>query len=126
MLITSAPEACRNSRRDIEFMAFSSGSRSGGALDRAHDRHVGAAAALESRERFTDLGIVGLGVVAQERGRGHDPAGEAVAALRNLLLDVSGLQRMWLLRRAKPGECRDLLAGDGADGHHAGTSLSLI
>src|SRR5258706_5258231 len=98
-VMTSAPAACRNSRREIlsEFMVSSLRSRSGSALDCAHDRHVGAAAAFESRERGAYLRIRRFGGVAQQRRRGHHPAVDAIAALRHLFFDVRGLQGMWPL-----------------------------
>src|SRR5262249_4899432 len=45
-----------------------------GALDRAQDRHVRSAAALEPCERVAQLGVARLGVLLQVRGCGHDPA----------------------------------------------------
>src|SRR5205085_7429607 len=76
----------------------------GGALDRLQNADVRPAAAFQPLERLLDLGVVGLFLFCEEgRGR-HDPAIDAVAALRHLLLNVRGLQRMRLLRRAEPGE----------------------
>ena len=50
-----------------------------------------AAPAFHSGQRFPDLRLGRLFVVAQECGGGHEPAIDAVAALRHLLLDVGGL-----------------------------------
>src|SRR5690348_12089009 len=76
-LTTSAPPALMKSRRVIGFMVISSDSRSGGALDRAQDRHVRAAAALDSRHGLPDFGVARLGISFEEGRRRHDPAGEA-------------------------------------------------
>src|SRR5690349_13658347 len=78
-----------------------------------------AAAAFDAGERIFDLRLRGLLVVAQERGGGHEPAVDAVAALRDLFLDVSGLQRMRLLRRAQSGERRDFAIADRRYGRNA-------
>src|SRR5260370_20577432 len=80
------------------------------ALDRAQDTHVRSAAALEAGERLFDLSVGWFLVLIEERGRGHDPAADAVAALRNLLFYISLLDRMRLLGRAEAGQCDDLAA----------------
>src|SRR5215471_2855604 len=109
----SAPEALRNSRRERgAFMVVSSGHLRLGALDCAQDGNVRPAAALESRERVAQLSVARLGVLLQVRGRGHDPAVDAIAALRHLLLDVRRLQRVGLLRRPQALQRCDLLACD--------------
>src|SRR5215468_261534 len=64
-----------------------------GALDRAQDAHMRAAAALEAGERLFDLRVGGLLGLIEECGRRHDPAVDAVAALGHLLLHVSLLDR---------------------------------
>ena len=64
-----------------------------------------------SRALF-DLGLGRLLLGREERGGRHDPAVDAVAALRHLLLDVGGLQRMRLLRRAEAGQRHDLGVAD--------------
>ena len=63
-------------------------------------------------ERAADLLVGRLLVVAQEGRRGHDPAVDAVGALRHLFLHISGLQRMRLVGRAEAGERDDLLVAD--------------
>ncbi len=73
---------------------------------------MGAAAALQSFERRLDLGFGRLLLVAQERRGCHDPAVDAVAALRHLLLDIGGLQRMRLVGRAEAGERDDFSSAD--------------
>src|SRR3954453_3898282 len=71
------------------------------ALDRAQDAHMRAAAAFEAGERVLDLGIVRLLVLVEQRRRRHDPAVDAIAALRHLLFDIGLLDRMRLFRRAR-------------------------
>src|SRR5262245_29908040 len=108
---TSAPAACRNSRREIDvFMISSSRHALLRTLDGAQDRHVGAATALEAGKRVTQLGVARLRVLPEIRGGGHDPAIDAVAALRHLLGDVGRLQRVRLLGRAQPLDGGDALA----------------
>src|SRR4029078_8457562 len=51
--------------------------------------------------------------------RCHDPAIDAVAALRDAFCDVRGLQWMRLFRRTKAGKRRDFLAGDSGDRQYA-------
>src|SRR6185437_16939213 len=80
----------------------------GGALDRARDRHVCAAAAFQPAERLGDLVIGRLVVLLEESSGGHDPAVETVAAQRHFFLDIGELDRMRLLRRAEAGEGFDL------------------
>src|SRR6266545_5291 len=98
---TKAPEVFRKSRREMDVMSLSSRHLCLRALDRAQYRDMRAAAALQAGERVAQLGVARFGVLPQDRGGGHDPAVDAVAALRHLLFDVSGLQRMRLRRRAK-------------------------
>src|SRR5262245_11341393 len=67
-------------------MIVSSGAR-GSALDRAQHGEMRTATALQSGERLAQLRIRGLGMGLEIGGRRHDPAVDAVAALRHLLLD---------------------------------------
>src|SRR5438445_852794 len=114
---TSAPEVLRNSRRS---MVVSSDHFVLRALDGTHDRDMRAAAALQTRERIAQLGIARLRVLLQRRGRGHHPAVDAVAALGHAFGDVSRLQRMRLVGRAKTRDRRHLLVCGGRDRQHAG------
>src|SRR6185436_21156292 len=71
---TSAPLACRNSRREVgAFMISSSRHALLRALDGAQDRNVGPAAALQAGQRVAQLGIARFRVLLQHRGGGHDP-----------------------------------------------------
>ena len=98
----------------------------GGALDRAQDAHVRAAAALEPFQRLLDLRLGRLLVVAQERRGGHDPAVDAVAALRHLLLDIGGLQRVRLLGRAEARQRHDLGVADRRQRRDAGADRLAV
>src|SRR6516165_1114287 len=51
------------------------------------DAHIGAATADVSRHRGVDVGIVGIGRRRQQRGRGHDLAGLAIAALHDFEIE---------------------------------------
>src|SRR5258705_7192487 len=61
------------------------------ALDGAQDADMGAAAAFQARQRVADLGVGRPRILVEQRDRGHDPAVEAVAALRHLFLDEGRL-----------------------------------
>src|SRR5262249_30202205 len=108
---TSAPPALSSERREAKCVALSilvivasSTHHHGRALDRAQDAHMRAAAALEAGERLSNLRVGRLLGLIEERGRRHDPAVDAVAALRHLLLHVGLLDRMRLLGRAEAGQ----------------------
>src|SRR5262245_8457300 len=81
---------------------------------------MGATTTLEAGESVLDLGVGRLLVAAEQRRRGHDPAVDAVAALRHLLLDIGLLQRMRLLGRAEAGERDDLGSADCRNRRDAG------
>ena len=81
---------------------------------------VRAAAALEAFERLLDLGFARLLLGCEERRGGHDPAVDAVAALRHLLFDIGGLQRMRLVGRAEAGERHHLAVADRGHRRDAG------
>ena len=65
---------------------------------------MGAAAAFETGQALADLGIAGMRLLLEECRRGHDPAIDAVAALRHLLVDIGLLQRMRMLARSQSFE----------------------
>src|SRR5262245_11710912 len=98
----------------------------GGALDGANGGRVGAAAADEVFERILDLRIRGLRIAVDQLGRGQDPAADAIGALRDLLLEPGGLNRMRLLGRAEAGERGDLPAFEGGDRRDAGTHRMAV
>src|SRR5262245_49112675 len=93
----------------------------GGALHGANCGPMGTAAADEVLERILDLRVRGLGVAVDQLGRGQDPAADAIGALRDLLLEPGGLDRMRLLGRAEAGERGDLAAFEPRDRRDAGT-----
>ena len=71
-----------------------------------------AAAAFEAGEPVADLPLRRVRRFRQQRGRGHDPAVEAIAALRHLLGDEGRLHLVRLLGGADAVERGDRLAGD--------------
>src|SRR5207302_8504836 len=58
---------------------------------------IGAAAANVARHRLVDVGIGGLRFLLEQRGRGHDLARLAIAALGYAQFDPRGLHRLALL-----------------------------
>src|SRR6267143_506777 len=107
MPTAAAPLEIRNARREMlwkampsnpAFMAASS-CFSRRALDRGDDLVVGAAAAEVARHVLHDLLASRVFRLGEERGRGHDLARLAVAALRHLLGDPRLLQRVIALGR---------------------------
>src|SRR5580700_10176941 len=129
---TSAPPALRIARREkiadlsCLVMALSSTHHRGRALDGAQDGHVCTAAALQPGQCVADLGVGRLLLVAQERRRRHDPAIDAITALRHFFLDISGLQRVRLVRRAEAGERDDLAVADRRDRRDAGADRLAV
>src|SRR5213594_3066349 len=85
-----------------------------------------SAAALEAGERILDLVLGRLLLLVEESGGRHDPAIDAVAALRHLFLDIGLLDRMRLLGRAKAGERDHLAVADGRDRRHAGADRLAV
>src|SRR5882672_10320812 len=121
---TRAPVPCSRARRESEssvlaFMVGSSRHLVGGALDRAHDRRVGAAAAFETRQSGANFRVGRLFLGVQEGRRRHDPAIYAVAALRDLLFHIGGLQRVGVFGRAQALQRGDLVPGRLRHGRHA-------
>src|SRR5262245_25488610 len=79
-----------------------------------------AAAALEAGQRLLDLRVARFFGPLEERGRGHDPAVEAVAALLHLFFDEGLLHRVRLLRRAEASQGDDLAIAHGRERRHTG------
>src|SRR3954463_8991900 len=75
------------------------------------DALVTAATADVARHRFADLVVGGFWIVHQQRGRLHDLAGLAIAALRDIDLAPG------LLHRVIAGRVQALDGGDVAAGH---------
>src|SRR3989442_7674949 len=63
-------------------------------LDRGADPRVGPAATDVAAHGLVDLGVGRLRRALEERGRGHDLAGLAIAALRYAHVDPRRLQRL--------------------------------
>ena len=72
------------------------------AHDRLDDADMRPAAAEIVCERLLDFRLGRLLVGGEERGRLHDHAVDAVAALRRLLFDEGFLHGMRACRRAEP------------------------
>src|SRR5208282_1094583 len=100
------PVASRNSRRFglPESMVISSSSAGSGTFDRTHDAQMGAATAQVMSQRLLDLSFAWPLVVRQERGRFHDHAVDAKAALSGLLRDEGLLYGNQLPGRTQPFE----------------------
>src|SRR5437870_4679373 len=81
---------------------------------------MGAASAFEPGERILDLAIARFLFLVEQRRRGHDPAVDAIAALRYLLLDIGFLDRVRLVRRAEARKRHHLAAADRRQRRHAG------
>src|SRR5262245_45210603 len=93
-------------------MAASSTHHLSRPLDGAYDAHMRAATALETLKRGPNLSFGRLLLVSQKGGGRHDPAVDAVSALRHLLLDIGCLKGMRLVGSAEPSE-----GGDSAAAH---------
>src|SRR5258706_1196964 len=97
----AAAELTRNSRRDglriflfmIVSSGFPAGEHAGGTVYRGANALVGAAAA-DVGHRRVDVGVVRLLVLRQQRGRRHDLARLAGAALRHVQLPPGLLHRV--------------------------------
>src|SRR6267378_3377128 len=81
----SAALALRNCRRERSIVM--SCPFLGRVLDSLADSHISAAATDVPRHGSVDIAIGRLGVGREQRRRGHDLAGLAIAALRHLELD---------------------------------------
>src|SRR5207247_6197037 len=109
----SAALALRNCRR--ERSTVMSGPFLGGVLDSLADSHIRTAAADVPRHRGVDVAIGRVGLGGEQRRRGHDLAGLAIAALRHLQLDP-GLLNLSAGGGGTDGLDRsDALAGRGRD-----------
>src|SRR5258708_381338 len=78
----------------------------GGAMHGADDARICGAAAQVAVHVRHDFFAGGVGIDGEQRGRLHDLAGLAVAALRNLRFDPGLLHRM-RVRRVEPLDGRD-------------------
>ena len=79
------------------FSARCAGSGTAIARRRVHrpaNRLIGSAAAQVAVHGFVDIGVGGIRSLGEQRRRGHDLTGLAVAALRHVLFDPGPLHRM--------------------------------
>src|SRR5437667_4191098 len=104
----NAALALRNCRR--ERSTVMSGPLLGRVLDSLADSHIRAAATDVPRHGGVDIAVGRVGVGREQRRRGHDLAGLAIAALRHLERD--------------PGLLDLLAGGGGADGLVRGDALA--
>ena len=86
----------------------------GGALDAGANADVRRAATQVAGHRAVDVGVGRMRVAFEQRRRGHDLAGLAIAALRHVELTPGLLQRM-LSARVEALDRRDLRASDARD-----------
>src|SRR5882672_1882092 len=101
----------RNWRREIMSAPFLGIRRAvRRVLDSLADSHISAAATDVPRHGGVDISIGRLGIGGEQRRRGHDLAGLAIAALRDLELD--------------PGLLDFLAGGGGANGLDRGDALA--
>ena len=98
----------------------------GGTVDRRADAPVHAAAADVALHRAVDGGVVGVRVGVEQGDGGHDLAGLAVAALRDLLVDPGLLDRMQAVVPGDALDRGDLAAGGRGDGRHAAADRGAV
>src|SRR5215468_7588141 len=87
-------------------------------MDGAAKPFVGAATAY-IRDPGVDVGVGRIGISLEERRRGHDLSGLAVAALRHVLCQPSLLHRVLAVGR-KPLDCGNASTLERPDRHRAG------
>ena len=96
-----------------------------GTLDRCTDSHISGATADIAVHRHVDVTVIGVWHFCKQCGGSHDLPGLAIAALRNLVLDPGGLNRLGLA-------CRDRFYGNDLgianrrDGQGAGAQRLLV
>src|SRR5262249_37538565 len=116
---TSAPAPLSSVRRERLFsilvMVTSSAHHLAAAPDRAQNADMRPATAFQTGERVLDLVLGRLLLLIEQGGGRHDPAVDAVAALRHLFLHIGLLDWMRLLWGADAGECHHLAVADGGD-----------
>ena len=89
-------------------------------MNRLADARIRAAAAHVAAHRCVDVRIGRVRLLLEQRCGRHELAGLAVTALRDVVLDPCGLQRMQLAVGAcEAFDRRDLLTRGGGDRHRA-------
>ena len=111
---TSAPPVRSRERREILPMVASPYARAARVMARRIERYE-PQPAFQAGQPIADVGFGGVRLIAQQRRRGHDPAVQAIAALRCLFLDEGRLQHVRVLRRAEAGEGDDPGGADGGN-----------
>src|SRR6185312_3428707 len=96
------------------------------AVHGAEYSHVRATATQVWFQLRTDLCVARVRVLQQERMRAHHHAGDAVAALRSLLIHESTLQRTWVVNGPEAFESRDLFSRELRDWSDAGESRHSV
>jgi hypothetical protein len=97
-----------------------------GAKDRGDHPCMTAAPAKILRERVAHVGFGGMGPAREKRGRRHDHAVGAIAALRRLLGDEGRLHAARSVRIAETLERRNLLlAGVDSERHTGSLRLAV-
>src|SRR5207253_6806431 len=119
---TRTPPAARKLRREMLSAATSPPSRGrrSGAQHGANHAGVAAAAAEVAGEGLPHLLLARPARPREEGARGHDHAGRAIAALRSLLGDEGGLERIGAIRGAEALDGDHVLARHRARGGDAG------
>src|SRR3954447_5039306 len=88
-------------------------------MDGAADGLISTAAADVVAHGFVDISVGGVRGLGEEGSGGHDLAGLAVAALRDVLRDPGLLEGVAAIGR-EAFDGGDGLSGDGGDGSDAG------
>src|SRR5579871_1293187 len=91
-----------------------------GFFDRGADAHIGPAAAYVSCHRRVDVGVTRIGRPGNERGRGHDLPGLAIAALHHFEAEPRLLDLASRLGCADALDRRHLAVADRTYGQEAG------
>src|SRR5215470_5812754 len=94
--------------------------------DRADNPVMGPAAAQIAGESQPDLGLARLLFAVEQRFGQHDHAGDAVAALRRLLRDESGLQGMRLFDGTEAFERGDFRLPEHTNWRDAGAHRRAV
>jgi len=100
------PRLCLSSRRACS------------AVDGFADALVGAATADVAAHEVVDVGVCGLWFFCEQRDRGHNLAGLAVAALGNIFRDPGHLHGMGAIG-GEAFDSGDLFSGNTGDRQHA-------
>src|SRR3954463_10491945 len=99
----------------------------GRRVNRLANARISAATTDVAVHRSIDVRVRRLRLLLEQRGRRHELPGLAVAALRNIVLDPRGLQRMQLaIFACETFDGRDPLPGSSADWQRARASWRAV